>query len=147
MLSFLTRYREESIWNSRGAMAFMFAPLSPVLLYSLFTGENFSGAMMFGAAIAYGHLLALGLPLAALVNWRRKVSLLTSALGATCIAMLPWAIFMGTSVFRSQAPMGSDAIVALIFSFCFFGGMGFIAGVTWWFIATSRRSAPPVSAT
>ena len=144
MASFLTRNREDSIWDRRGAAAFALAPLAPVLAYSLFTGENFMGAMMFGSLIAYGHLLILGLPLAALANWRRKISLLISAFGAAFIGMLPWAVFMGTNLIRSRAPMGSEAIVAFIFSFGFFGSMGFIAGVAWWLIATPRKPPTPV---
>lgn len=144
MLDWLLAYRTDSIWDARGAAAFALAPMAPVLAYSLFTSENFLGSMMFGALIAYGHILVLGLPLAALVNWRRKISLLTSTLGAAFIGILPWAVFMGSSLLFNRHPMGSDAIVALILSFGFFGSMGFIAGVAWWFIATLRKTATPV---
>ncbi|HEY3858161.1 MAG TPA: hypothetical protein VGM47_00965 [Gammaproteobacteria bacterium] len=144
--SILTRYREESIWTRRGAAAFALAPLAPVFIANIFSDENFLGAMMFGAVIAYGHMLVLGLPLAAWVNWRRKVSLLTSALGAAFIGLLPWAVFMGHSMLASPGAMGANALVAMIFSFCFFGGMGFIAGVAWWFISKPRRPTP-ISAT
>lgn len=137
--SFLTRYRQESIWDRRGAAAFVLAPLAPVLAYSLFTNENFLGSLLFGAAIAYAHVLMLGLPLTAWVNLRRRISLLNCTLGSTFIGMLPWLLFMGWSLLHGQGPMGSEAIVAMIFSFCFFGGMGCIAGVTWWWIACYKN--------
>lgn len=146
MASFLTGYRQASIWDRRGAAAFALAPLAPALVYGLFTADNFLGATAMSALIAYGHMLFLGLPLAAWVNWRRKISLLTSALGAASVGMLPWLVFMIWSVLHSRAPMGSNAIIAMFFSFGFFGSMGFIAGVTWWFIATPRRSAVSLNA-
>lgn len=139
MDNFLTRYRQESIWDRRGAVAFALAPLAPVLAYSVFTSENFLGSMMFGAAIAYAHVLLLGLPLVAWVNLRRRVSLFTSAIGGLLTGMLPWTFFMSWSMLHSTAPMGGNAMVAMVFSFCFFGSMGFIAGVAWWFIACYKK--------
>ena len=146
MENFLTRYRQDSIWNRRGAAAFALAPLAPVLAYSLFGGENFLGSLMFGAVIAYAHLLILGLPLAAWVNLRRKISLLTSALGAAFIGLLPWLVFMSWSMFHSKGPMGGEAIVAMFFSFGFFGSMGFIAGVVWWLILSLWVAEPAIEA-
>ena len=146
MLSFLTRHREESIWDRRGAAAFVLAPLAPVLAYSLFGSDNFLGSLMFGAAIAYAHVLVLGLPLAAWINLRRKISLFTSALGAACIGLLPWLVFMSWSMFHSKGPMGGEAIVAMFFSFGFFGSMGFIAGVVWWPILSLWGTEPAIEA-
>lgn len=137
-MSFLTRYRDESIWDRRGVLAFALAPLAPVLLYSVFTSENFLGSLMFSALLAYGHLLVLGLPLAAVVNHYRKVSLLTSSVGGTLVGLLPWAVFMSYSMLRSPAHIGGDAVVAMFFSFGFFSGMGLTAGFAWWWIACFR---------
>jgi len=123
-------------------MGFLFAPMAPVLVYSLLMGENFGAVMIFGAVIAYAFMLVLGLPLVALLNWRRKISLLTSAVGAVFVGLVIWAAFFGTAIFESPTPMDAKDIFATIFSFCLFVGLGLIAGVTWWIIVTSRRSTP-----
>ena len=68
MEKLLTRYRDESIWDRRGAIEFVLVPLAPVLVYSMSTSENVLGSMMCGVAIAYAPKLVLGLPLAAWVN-------------------------------------------------------------------------------
>jgi len=135
MGNFLISYRQESIWDRRGAAAFVLAPLAPVLAYSVVSGENFLGSMMFGAVLAYAHVLLLGLPLAAWVNLRRKISLLNCAFGAAFIAVIPWAVFLGKGVIFGQTPVGATPLVPIILSCGFFGSMGFIAGVSWWFIA------------
>ena len=139
MFSFLTRYREESIWNRRGAAAFVLAPLVPALAYSVFSGDNLLGALLFGAAIGYAHVLILGLPLAAWVNLRRRISLLSCALGGAVIGLLPWLGFMSWSMLHSKGPMGSNAVIAMFFSFGFFGSMGFMAGTAFWFIACYKN--------
>jgi hypothetical protein len=147
MGNFLTQYRAESIWDRRGARAFVLAPLVPAFAFGLFSGSNFLGAMMFAAAIAYAHVLVLGLPLVWLANRGRRISLLTSAFGAAFIGMLPWLVFISWSIFHGPAPIGGNIIVTMIFSFGFFGCMGGITGVFWWFIAMFWRSTAPVTAT
>jgi hypothetical protein len=140
MDNIVTSYEQGSIWNRRGAAAFVLAPLVPVFFYSLSSGELFLSNMMFGAAIAYAYVLLLGLPLVAWFNLRRQISLLGCAIGGAIVGMLPWFVFMGFVTLRGRAPMDSNAIFAALSSFGFFGSAGITAGIAWWFIACYKRS-------
>jgi hypothetical protein len=140
MENVLTGYKQESIWNRRGVLAFVLAPLVPVFFYSLSSGPLFLSNMLFGGAIAYAYVLLLGLPLVAWFNLRRKISLLGSAIGGAFIGMLPLLVVMGFALSRSRTPMDSNATFSALSSLRLFGTMGLIAGVAWWFIACYKRN-------
>jgi hypothetical protein len=150
MGNFITRYRAESIWNRRGAAAFALAPFISAFVYSaLFTGDAFLSALPTIAIVSYLQTLVLGLPFAFLLNWRRKVSLLTTAISSGVAGALPWVLFLGNSVLRSQWGGGAsnpDNWIALLAALVIFGGLGGIGGVAWWFISKPPKPTP-ISAT
>jgi hypothetical protein len=140
MASFLTRYREGSIWDYRGRLAFALAPLAPALGTALLGSNNFLAAAPLMAIVSYGWMLVFGLPLAMLLNRYRKISLLTCLLGSTAAGALPSATFIGLSLARGQTPMDINAITETIPFIFFFSGMGLFAGIVWWWIACYKKS-------
>jgi len=142
----LTRYRDDSIWDLRGALAFQLAPVLPPFLYALYSDENFGGVFFIGAVTCYLYTLVFGLPLAYVLNRRRKISLLTTAVGSFLIGALPWALFMTVMKVRSYMLYGLgvalENLAAVFRMIAFFGAFGLAAGLTWWFIACFRRTNP-----
>ena len=140
MASFLTRYREESIWNRRGAVAFALSPLAASLVYTLLFGGPALGPLIFATIFAYLQMLVLGLPLAFLLNRARKVSLLTSAIAGGVTGALPWLAFLGITMFRAHQdrhPNPDEGPVLMIAS-VLFSSLGIIGGVSWWYISKPR---------
>ena len=140
MGNFLTRYRQESIWNRQGLLAFALAPLAPTLGTALLGSDNFLAAVPLMAIISYGWTLVFGLPLAILLNRYRKISLLTCILGATSAGALPAASFIGLSLVQGQAHVDVGAIADTLPFICFFSAMGLFAGIVWWWIACHKKS-------
>ena len=142
MLSFLTRYREESIWNRRGALAFALAPLVSSVVYTLLFGGPALGPLLFATIFAYLQMLVLGLPLAFLLDRSRKISLLTSAIAGGITGALPWLTFLGIIFFRSHQaghPNPDEGPVLMVAS-VLFSSLGGIGGVAWWYIACHRKN-------
>ena len=142
----LTAYRQDSIWDPRGVLAFLIAPLLPTLVYAFFSGENLVGFFTLAAAIAYLYTLIFALPLAYLLNRRRKISLLTTSIGAALVGALPWAVFVGYNMVGIYRRYGAEAaftnLVAIFLMVSFFGAFGMATGLVWWFIACYGRTKP-----
>jgi len=146
LANFLTSYRQESIWNRRGALAFALAPLASSVVYTLLFGGPALGPLLYSTLFAYLQMLVLGLPLAYLLDRARKVSLLTSAVAGGITGALPWLAFLGITFFRSHQaghPNPDEGPVLLVAS-VLFSSLGGIGGVTWWFIACHKRDPAKV---
>jgi len=139
--NFLTQYREGSIWDRRGVLAFALAPLVSSMIYTLLFGGPALGPLIFSTIFAYLQMLVLGLPLAFLLNRSRKVSLLTSAIAGGITGALPWMIFLGITFYRSHQaghPNPDEGPVLMIAS-VLFSSLGGIGGISWWFISKPRK--------
>jgi hypothetical protein len=141
MGNFLTRYRQESIWDRRGATAFALAPLASSAVYTLLFGGPALGPLLYSTLFAYLQMLVLGLPLTFLLNRSRNISLLTSAIAGGITGALPWMTFIGITLFRSHQaghPNPDEGPVLMIAS-VLFSSLGVIGGVAWWLIACHKK--------
>ncbi len=131
MANFLTRYREDSIWDARGVLGFMLAPLVSGLILAYSLRAHSSDALMNAMSLSYMYSLMLGLPAAFLLNRFRKVSLFTTSLASMLMGGVSWltilALFPGS---------GDEVAITLWFSI-----MGLAAGITWWFIACFKNTS------
>lgn len=123
-------------------MAFALAPLVASVVYTLLFGGPALGPLVLATIFAYLQMLALGLPLAFLLDRSRKISLLTSAIAGGITGALPWLVFLGITFFRSHQaghPNPDEGPVLLVAS-VLFSSLGGIGGITWWFIACYKRN-------
>jgi hypothetical protein len=144
--------------TKRMALAFLVAPLVPVVLNAALSGRLFAIALLVGAPIAYVCAFLIALPYAFALRSCGRFNVVPVVVGAGAIAAIPDLLLTvfgtGTGGFTALRQAGIDLIVDGQLTFAgyvwhvlrllYFWFIGALGGIAFWLIAVGRRWRGPL---